>query len=222
MVTIDSNKTKALLFDFDGTLVLSERVHYENFKEVLKTVGINLMPFNEFISEYSGKGGQFILNYELEKFQVKANIENLITLKKTFFRQYVIDNGIELTEGTKEILIRAKEEGFKIGLVTGGFKNNFETILEHSDLPNVFDVVITNEDIKEPKPSPFGYLLGAERLGVASESCVVFEDAVNGIDSAQNAGMRCIALSTYTSDEVFQKHYKTIEVIKDFSEISLS
>lgn len=221
MITIDSNTTKALLFDLDGTLILSEEIHYKNFKEVLDSVGIELMSFDEFIQNYSGKGGQFILKMELEKFNSDADLQSLISKKQELFRKHILEHGVEMTKGTQDILIKAKDLGFKLGLVTGSFYSNFEAITSKIQLPDLFDIIITNEDIKEPKPSPFAYNLAAERLEVKNTECVVFEDAANGIESARNAFMRPVAITTYTSAEKFKELFGTIETIKDFTEVTM-
>lgn len=221
MMKLSTQDLKATLFDFDGTLVLTEAIHYQNFKAILAQRGIDLMPYEEFIRVYSGKGGQFILNDQLEKHGKIANLDELITLKKSLFKKHIELHGVELVTGAKEFLLQLQRLDIKIALVTGGYRSNFETILKYSDLPNVFDVVITNEDISEPKPSPFCYLMAAKKLHVAEPQCIVFEDAFNGIQSALNAGMPCVAIASSNTQETISTHFPQVEVIKDFTKIQL-
>lgn len=73
------------------------------------------------------------------------------------------------------------------------------------------DVLVSADDLDRGKPDPQGYLLGAERLGFAPETCVVFEDAAAGLEAAHRAGMRAVATRWTTADE----HLATAEVILD-------
>lgn len=67
-------------------------------------------------------------------------------------------------------------------------------ILERIGLTTLFDAVIDGNSITEAKPNPEVFLKGAETLAVNPENCVVFEDAIAGIEAARNANMRCVGI----------------------------
>jgi beta-phosphoglucomutase len=67
-------------------------------------------------------------------------------------------------------------------------------ILDRIQLSEMFDAVVDGNSITEAKPNPEVFLKGAERLGISPENCVVFEDAIAGIEAARNAGMYCIGI----------------------------
>lgn len=83
-----------------------------------------------------------------------------------------------------------------MGLVSSTPLANIDFILQEIQLVHYFDVIISSEDVLAGKPSPECYLKAACRLRVAPEECIVFEDAIPGVQAAMNAGMQCVALTT--------------------------
>ncbi len=67
-------------------------------------------------------------------------------------------------------------------------------ILERIGLTGFFDVIVDGNSISEAKPNPEVFLKGAEKLGVQPENCVVFEDAIAGVEAARNARMYCVGI----------------------------
>jgi beta-phosphoglucomutase-like phosphatase (HAD superfamily) len=73
---------------------------------------------------------------------------------------------------------------------------NIETIFGMTGLAKFFRAVVTAEDVKNGKPAPDVFLTAAERIGATPERCVVFEDALVGIEAAHAGGMKCVAVAT--------------------------
>ena len=88
-------------------------------------------------------------------------------------------------------------------VATSASRHDVESLLIKSGLRDRFPVVVAAEDVRRGKPDPEVYLLAALRLGVTPEHCLVFEDAVVGVQAARSAGMRAIGVSTaHTEDEL--------------------
>jgi beta-phosphoglucomutase len=85
-----------------------------------------------------------------------------------------------------------RDIGIKIAL--GSASKNAPMILERIQLSGMFDAIVDGNSITEAKPNPEVFLKGAEELGVLPESCVVFEDAIAGIEAAQHANMYCVGI----------------------------
>ncbi|MDP2114774.1 MAG: HAD-IA family hydrolase, partial [Bacteroidota bacterium] len=85
-----------------------------------------------------------------------------------------------------------RNTGIKIAL--GSASKNSSMILDRIQLSGVFDAVVDGNSITEAKPNPEVFLKSAEWLGVLPENCVVFEDAIAGVEAARNAGMRCVGI----------------------------
>ncbi|MEO0377260.1 MAG: HAD family phosphatase, partial [Cyanobacteria bacterium P01_A01_bin.17] len=78
-------------------------------------------------------------------------------------------------------------------------RENVELLLAHENLGEFFEVRVIDADVERGKPDPQCYSLVAERLGIAPEKCLVFEDATAGVQAARNAGMACWGVLTTCS-----------------------
>ena len=124
--------------------------------------------------------------------------------KEALYRE-LIDGKVEFLPGLVNFLAQAESQGLLLGLGTSACEENVDLILGHEDIGLHFPVRVTELDVMEGKPDPGCYLLVAEQLGVSPSQCLVFEDAVAGIQSAINAGMRCWGVTTTESDATLLK-----------------
>ena len=98
----------------------------------------------------------------------------------------------EILPGTLEFINELKRNNIKIAL--GSASRNTPMILERVGLNNIFDAVADGNSVHKAKPDPEVFLKAAEMVGVEAGRCVVFEDALAGIEAALNAGMICIGI----------------------------
>lgn len=97
-----------------------------------------------------------------------------------------------------------------LALVTGSNNAEATAALAATSLSNVFSTIVCAEDITHGKPHPEGYLLAAERLGVAPHDCIAIEDSPSGCRAAKAAGMTCIAITnTHSATELTDADYIT-------------
>jgi HAD superfamily hydrolase (TIGR01509 family) len=87
---------------------------------------------------------------------------------------------------------RAHLEGMPIAVASGSEEETVRGVLVANDLERLFEVIITPKLVQRGKPAPDMFLLAAERLGVAPEDCVVFEDGESGMQAARAAGMAAV------------------------------
>lgn len=73
---------------------------------------------------------------------------------------------------------------------------NIRLVTQALGIEDYFQVIVSGREVKEGKPSPQGFLLAAERLGVRPEDCIVIEDSIAGVSAAKSGGMRCVAVTT--------------------------
>jgi HAD superfamily hydrolase (TIGR01509 family) len=105
-------------------------------------------------------------------------------------------------EGLQEFLAYLRRNGVKTAIVTSSNRQKMDSVYRsRPELRLVFDEILTSEDFTESKPSPQCYLRAAQRLGVAPEDCVVFEDSFNGLRSGRAAGMYVVGLATTNTRE---------------------
>jgi HAD superfamily hydrolase (TIGR01509 family) len=123
--------------------------------------------------------------------------------------------------GFDELIARARLEGAALAVATAAPARNNEFTLDGLDLRRHFDVIVGAADVARGKPNPDGFLLAAERCGVAPQGCIVFEDAPLGVEAARRAGMRCVVLTTTLPAEAFAGFDNVIAIASDFSALDI-
>lgn len=188
---------KALIFDLDNTIAISQYLHYLAFKAVFDKYGI---PYSEETDRrYSGKGSKFSFPEIFAEHGVTITpeqVEQYSKEKKVIYMDLLKKADLKAVPGIKAFCEKAKQAGLKMVIASGNRLEAAEIILERTDLRQYFDAIVTNKDIALPKPAPDIFLEAAKRMGATSTEAVVFEDASNGIVAAQAAGMPCVVLTT--------------------------
>jgi HAD superfamily hydrolase (TIGR01509 family) len=182
---------KALVFDFDGTILDTETQHYNAFQEMYKEHGseLPLEVWGECIGTHSGFNPYEYLEKQINK---KLNHDELRT-KKTERALALIKEQKPLP-GIENYLKAAKELGLKIGLASSSSREWVMEHLERIGLSHYFEVIKTADDVEKVKPDPALYLKAVVELGVSPREAIAFEDSVNGSLAAKKAGLYCVAI----------------------------
>lgn len=185
------NNIEAVIFDMDGTLVDSMWIWDEIDREYLSKHGIEVPPtlssdiahlnFHDVALYFKNT---FNLPYEQEEIENHWN--------EMAFEAYA--KKIKLKPGAKEFLDTLKSNNIKIALATSNNKLLLEVCLKANGVYDYFDSITLTSEVSRGKDFPDVYLLSAERLGVAPENCVVFEDLLTAIKGAKQAGMKVIGV----------------------------
>jgi len=188
---------KACLFDLDGVVVDTAHFHYLAWKSLADRLGFEFTKMeNERLKGVSRMDSLRILLEEignvslsgLEKIRL-ANEKNLLYLK--YIQRMTVD---DILPGVLEFLMELKHTGILLGL--GSASKNARTILERIELVSRFDVIVDGNLITHAKPHPEVFALGAKLLRTDAVNCIVFEDAIAGIQAAHNAGMKCVGVGS--------------------------
>ena len=108
-------------------------------------------------------------------------------------------------DGLPPLLAELRRHGVRLAVVTSSNRAKMEAVCaKHPEFEGLFDAVLTSEDFAESKPSPDCYLTAAARFGCQPDSCVVFEDSLNGLRSGRAAKMRVVGLATTLQVSVIQ------------------
>lgn len=185
---------KACLFDLDGVLVDTAVYHYQAWKSLANTMGFD---FSEAQNEQL-KGISRIES--LTKILAWGSItktENekneLATLKNSWYVEMITKmTPNEVLPGTVEFLTALTEAGYKLAL--GSASKNSAMILERTNLAHFFQEIVDGNKVTKSKPDPEVFIKGAELLNIPAKQCVVFEDAVAGIEAAKAGGMKAIGI----------------------------
>jgi putative hydrolase of the HAD superfamily len=206
---------KAVIFDFDGTIIDTETIWYQVFEELLKEKFNIELPLEEFAKSI-GTTDEGFFQYLEAQTGMKVDSKKI---NKLAHERFLEKKGIlEVREGVVEKLEEARELRLMIGLASSSSREWVEGFLRQFQLWDYFSVIKTREDVVKVKPDPALYLKALEELQVEPQEALAIEDSLNGALAAIEAGMRCIVIpNQVTSFLTF--HEKTIrsESFVDFS-----
>jgi len=204
---------KGVIFDVDGLLVNTEKIHVEAWENVFSKKGIFLTK-----SDYDEGVGiadkEFLLHLKSKgKIPENFDINKLCKEKEKYFLK-IIKDGINVFNGVFETLEYLKEKGLKIAAASNSKKVFVKSVLEYSNLIKFFDFFVAREDIENPKPAPDIYEKAVKLMGLKKENVVVFEDSEVGIEAAKKAGLFCIAVASTQMYDKLKKADIIIEKIE--------
>ncbi|MGD0583012.1 MAG: beta-phosphoglucomutase [Bacteroidales bacterium] len=185
---------KACIFDLDGVIVDTAKYHFLAWKRLADGMGIN---FTERDNERL-KGVSRMASLEIILEIGKRNLpmdekEKLADKKNRWYVEYISRmTPDEILPGTLEFISCLKNENIRIAL--GSASKNTPMILDRVGMANLFDAVADGNVVHKAKPDPEVFLKAASMLGIRPAYCVVFEDAVAGVEAALNAGMKCVGI----------------------------
>jgi len=177
------NQIKGVVFDFDGTLVDSDPIHYSAWTLFLKRRGRSFT--KEDFARVSGKQVGLIADYIIKKYKLKITKEELIQEKREITLDYFRKRPPKFMPYAKEALIFFSRRGFKLGLATGNLKEVVINILKKGGLNDFFSVIVDGRDVVRGKPYPDIYLLAAQKLGLEPRRCLAIENTQYGVESAR-------------------------------------
>ncbi len=184
---------RAILFDLDGVLIETEWETFVFYKNYLREhYGIDL-PDDGFQYKVGRKSVDFWKNVLSEDQRNIVNTEKLTALKRELFNAHP-ERYIKEVAGGKELIESVKKMGWKVALTTQNEERMMQTVLSWLQMSDLFDLKLSLKDIARKKPDPEIYLKAAKILQAVPRECIVIEDSKDGIMSAKNAGMYCIAI----------------------------
>ena len=185
---------KAVIFDWDGTLADTKKAVVQSFQRVLKESGCNVS--DEFIERRIGIGTKKTIIEAFRKCNIKIDGLKLEKLaKKKILIQVGLTDTVNLYEGAIELL-ETLQGKTKVALATMTNRKVIDVFLSKKNIEWFFEVVISADEVYNPKPDPEAFLVVANRMGVNPKDCVVIEDSIFGVRAAKAANMKCIAVST--------------------------
>src|SRR5215218_3055507 len=126
----------------------------------------------------------------------------------------------ELLPGLLDFLKQARERGLKTALVTNAPQENVEAILLALELEEFFDEVVLSDEVGPVKPDPAPYRAALDKLGIAPEEAVAFEDSTSGISSSVGAGIPTVGIAS-TQDPEKLRRAGAFTTAKDFTDPEL-
>lgn len=185
-------KAEALIFDLDGTIADTMPVHFTAYRNILREWGIDFTP-GLFASLAGIPAIETIqkLNemYGTSMDPVQTGLQKEHEYEKIMHRMKPVSPVVDL--------IREYHGKYPMSVGTGGYKRLAWKTLEILELKDYFEILVSSEDVKHPKPHPETFLKCAQLMGVDPKVCHVFEDGELGVQAATAAGMMSTLVTGY-------------------------
>ncbi len=231
---------KAVILDMDGVITQTAKVHKKAWKKMfdafLEGESENTEPFSDkdYIKYVDGKprykGVQSFLqsrNIDLpygnpDDSEEKRSVCGLGNRKNRIFLQ-LIENGVDVYDDTVRSIKQWLDAGIKTAVISSS--KNCKQILETANILNLFDVridgVVSNERKLEGKPEPDIFFEAAKKLGVDAGECVIFEDAISGVQAGSKGNFACVVGVNRGDNRIALLNNGADEVIDNFNEVNL-
>lgn len=214
---------KGIIFDFNGTLYWDSAKHKQAWREYSRILRGNPFSDDEMIKYMFGRTNEQIIKYAIGKQPTPDMVEKYGQEKEAVYRQMCIDDmeNFHLAEGTEEFLDFLKENEIPRTIATMSDKTNVDFYIEHFHLEKWFDIdkIVYSDGIIPGKPAPDIYEIAAKNLNLSPSECIVVEDAISGIQSAQDAGIgKIIAICSEEPPELYQAIQCVGGIINNFDE----
>jgi beta-phosphoglucomutase family hydrolase len=203
------------IFDMDGVLVDSMPFHVEAWVQVLGQQGVQKTR-EEFLHDLAGKTNRHILRRWFGPGLGEADMAALEARKETLYRK-LYRPALKPLDGVLDFLAAASRLGISMAVATAAGRENRDFVLGGLGLQPYFRTAVGPEEIPEGKPDPGMFLRAAEHLGVPPSRCLVFEDALAGVEAATRAGMKAVALTTSRAASEFDAWPAVVQTARDFT-----
>jgi len=187
---------RACIFDLDGVVVDTAHYHYLAWKQLAETLGFDLTPDDN--ERLKGVSRRESLDIVLEIGGIEADEEekNRLSARKNEWFTELVDKmkPEEIFPGVAALIRELKDAGLKVALASSS--KNALTVVDRLGIHSLFEVIVDGTMIANTKPDPEIFLLTAKMIGIPPADCLVFEDAVAGVEAALAAGMKCVGVGS--------------------------
>lgn len=184
---------KAIFFDLDGVLVNMPDAHYEALNKSLRLFGAEIN-WGEHSTVYNGLPTRKKIERLEEEGRLPLGLKEFINQIKQNYTKELIPKYCT-PDYAKIILLRhLKDRGYKLGCCSNSIRETLILMLKSAHLFDYFDLILGNDEVKNPKPHPEIYLTAFKRLNVGPHESIIVEDAPHGVAAAKSSGGRVITV----------------------------
>ena len=204
---------EAVIWDMDGIIVNSGPYHLQAWQEVFGKWGVNFTE-EDFRRNFGQRNDSIIWN-AMGRSITQNEMDTIANEKEESYRRRVEQN-IKAFSGAVALMKALTAQGVKMAIASSAPPENIDLIANGLGIKEYFQAIVWGREVTEGKPSPQGFLLAAQRLGVDPASCVVIEDAIAGVAAAKRAGMKCVAVTnTHPAAKLSEAEYvvDTLEAV---------
>jgi len=214
-------KPKVFLFDLNGTMVNDMKYHTLAWHSIMnEDLGANL-DYETVKKEMYGKNKEVLERvFGYDKFSADE-VERLSINKEKRYQEGYLPH-LALINGLDHFLKKAKANNILMAIGSAAIPFNIDFVVDGLHIRDYLNAIISADDVKTSKPDPETFLKAATALNVEPADCLVFEDAPKGVESALNAGMKCMVLTTTHTIEEFNEYPNILGYITDYNDKKLN
>lgn len=199
---------KGVIFDFDGLIVDTESIWFEAYRESVKQLYQAEIELDGYAT-CIGTSSEGLYHYFKQIVPSDVDCQAIERLASDKYQSRL--DALTLREGVLDYLNEARELKLKIGLASSSSKAWVESYLEHFNILKYFEVINTKDHVQRVKPSPELYLKTLAELNLDPVEAIAFEDSLNGLKAAKEAGLYCVVVpNPVTAHLPFEQHDFTL------------
>lgn len=207
----------AVIFDMDGVLVDNSEIHKDAFEELFRRHGFSASR-DQLLFQFGKTNTRIFWDLFGKDRFAQEEIDRLGKEKEEIYRE-MFERQIVPAPGLVDLLKALKAKGAKVAVGSSGPLSNVQFVLDRCGIAEYFDAIANGDMISRGKPDPEVFLLAAKLMDTDPAECIVFEDAVVGIEAGKRAGMTVIAMDTTFPREMLSDYDA---MISDFTEVDAS
>ena len=213
-------KYEAYLFDLNGTIIDDMQFHDRVWHEILTNDLGSTITYEETVLQMYGKNSE-LLERVFGKGHFTVQKMDELSMEKERRYQAAYKPHLKLIVGLDSFLEKAHQKGIKMAIGSAAIPFNIDFVLDNLNIRKYFPVVVSANDVLLSKPHPETFTKCADLLGLGYAKCLVFEDDPKGVESAKNAGMDCVAITTLHEPKDFTESNHIVKWISDYKNLAL-
>jgi beta-phosphoglucomutase len=210
---------KAFLFDLDGTLIDTMPWHFKTWQMVVQEMGSPLEG-EALMNELYGNGAELMNRLIPGRTFTEEEAKSIVDAKEERYRQ-LYGKQITVLEGAREFLEEALLQQITMGIGTASNQANIDFALDQLHLHSYFNAIVGADDVQLSKPHPETWLKLADALQTPPEQCIVFEDAPKGVEAAQKAGMKAVAITGHYTANDFGGYDNILKIVPSLNALQV-
>lgn len=183
-----------MIFDFDETIIDLEPQHTAAYVALCRELGSDYEEMPESFRHGSGRRVIDDIRMMRAHFGWKDAEAELLARRQSHFDRVARESDLDVMPGVRDVLAELTARRVTLAITSSAVRASIVAILERLGLDQHFALIVDGSEVVHGKPDPEAYLVTAERLGVSSHECIVFEDSEVGVRAAKAAGMYCVAV----------------------------
>ncbi len=178
---------RAVIFDMDGVLIDAREWHFNALNQSLALFGYSIS-LQDHLTTYDGLPTKKKLEMLTVRQGLPRRLHHFLNEMKQQYTMDIVYQSCKPSFQHEYALAELKRLGFRLGVASNSIRQTVEVMMERAHLTRHLDLMLSNQDVKEPKPSPEIYTAAIRHFGLKPSECVIVEDNENGIRAAKASG----------------------------------